>query len=72
MSDEAPRPQPHEELSLCRSCHAPIVWLTMPSGKKNPANADTVEPGDEFFVWGKHVSHFATCEQAAEWRKSKR
>lgn len=25
--------------SKCRSCHADIVWVEMPSGKKNPLDA---------------------------------
>jgi len=59
-------------ISHCRSCQDPIIWLPMPgSGKMNPVNADTVEPDDEEFKWGKHISHFATCKQANEWRRKR-
>ena len=63
-------PGQHADRARCRSCGEPIVWLTMPgTGKKNPANADTVNPMDVMFEWGRHVSHFATCKDANQWRR---
>lgn len=70
MSFDVDTTEAHERrIVRCRSCNARIVWLIMPSGKKNPADADTVESGDELFEWGKHVSHFSSCPQADQWRK---
>lgn len=46
---------------LCRSCGADVIWVKTPAGKWMPV--DPAEEGDEF------VSHFATCPDAAGWRK---
>lgn len=32
--------------ATCRSCDAPIKWVEMPSGKKNPVDAEPVEGGN--------------------------
>jgi len=55
--------------SNCRSCRAPIVWLRTNTGHRMPVNADTAQPHDEIFVYGRHVSHFSTCPQRDDWRK---
>lgn len=44
----------------CRSCHEPIAWVMMASGKKNPIELATNE------------SHFARCPQAKKWREAKK
>ncbi len=58
----------------CRSCGALIYWVTMPSGKKMPVNrgreSRVVFQEGEWRVLGSYVSHFATCKQADQWRKS--
>ena len=70
MTDQAVTVDPR--VTHCRSCGERIVFLPMPgSGKLNPANAETVEEGDTEFTWGRHVSHFATCPDAGEWRRPK-
>lgn len=46
----------------CRSCGAPIIWCTTAKGKKMPVD---VQENDE-----PTTSHFATCPQAGQWRKS--
>lgn len=46
---------------LCRSCGVDVIWVKTPAGKWMPV--DPAEEGDEF------VSHFATCPDAAGWRK---
>ena len=49
-----------EKASTCRSCGAPIRWSVSTSGKREygtPMNADG-------------TSHWGTCPQAAQWRKS--
>jgi hypothetical protein len=53
----------------CRSCGADIVFLRTASGKTMPVNADTIEPGDTEFEYGRHVSHFSTCDQPGRFRK---
>jgi len=32
--------------ATCRSCHAPILWVTTPSGKKMPLDPDPVDHAD--------------------------
>ena len=46
---------------LCRSCGADVIWVKTLAGKWMPV--DPAEGEDEF------VSHFATCPDAAGWRK---
>lgn len=41
----------------CRSCSAPIVWIVTASGKRMPVDPDG-------------VSHFETCPNAAQHRRS--
>ena len=40
----------------CRSCGTEVLWCLTPAGKKAPIDRD-----------GK--SHFATCPDAAQWRR---
>jgi hypothetical protein len=56
----------------CRSCRAKIIWFKTPAGKNMPVDADTVEPEDDELDLSRHVSHFATCPQADQHRKSQR
>lgn len=42
--------------SRCRSCSALIVWCRTPAEKRAPVNPDG-------------TSHFATCPDAARWRR---
>lgn len=50
-------------VSHCRSCQAPIMWCTnAASGKRAPF--DPVNP-----KIGVSTSHFASCPDAARWRK---
>jgi hypothetical protein len=44
-------------VSQCRSCEATVEWTTTKNGKLMPVDPDG-------------TSHFASCQQAAEWRKS--
>ncbi len=68
-------------MSRCRSCGAEIQWVPTEKGKLNPIEpseggniALQMElDGSETAVvvaagTGTHVSHFATCPQAAKWR----
>jgi hypothetical protein len=70
-------------MSECASCQAPIVWaITAPGGRRTPVDRDPVEGGNLVLEskggrlivryvptgQGTHVSHFATCPQASEWR----
>lgn len=75
--------------SNCRSCGAAIIWATMPSGKKNPLDAEpsligNVRLGDggtaaplrdaEILKAREdgealYISHFATCQNAAQHRR---
>ncbi len=57
----------------CRSCRAKIIWFTTAAGKKMPVDADTVEPDDDDdeLDLERHVSHFATCPDAARFRRGR-
>ena len=57
----------------CRSCQAPIVWMKTKLGKSMPVDAteSKFESGDKEYDPTRHVSHFATCPNAAKHRKSK-
>lgn len=67
---------------VCRSCGAPILWgISARSGKSVPLDPEPVENGNLrltgppdfptviFVREGTHVSHFATCPNAAAHRK---
>lgn len=45
-----------DNVGHCRSCGATVMWCWTPAGRKAPIDPD-----------GK--SHFATCPQAADWRR---
>ena len=62
----------------CRSCQTPIVFLKTTKGKNIPVDFDTLTESDKFdlqkgnkffFRHGEHISHFATCPNAAQHRK---
>ena len=61
--------QPTTQTPLCRSCGAAIIFLPTKAGKKMPIDFETVEAGDVAFDPKKHRSHFATCPDAAKYRK---
>lgn len=58
----------------CKSCEAPILWVTVERTHKSmPVNPEFVTVVTETgMVIQGHVSHFATCPQAAEHRKVKK
>ena len=65
----------------CRSCGAEIIWIKTPEGKSMPLDAkpekrwvENVADGHGVDYWGledTYVSHFATCPDAAKFRKPK-
>lgn len=81
--------------SKCRSCGAPVKWVSTATGKKMPVNEGlifvlpdtegdtTIVSRDGMVVKGRlvmagtdgavqgNISHFATCPQAGEWRRSR-
>ena len=71
----------------CRSCEAPILWAETAAGKSMPLDEKPDPNGTFVFVNGKtrraepldvqlkrplYTSHFATCPEAAQWRKGNR
>lgn len=71
-------------MSTCRSCDAEITWATTEAGKAMPLDATPSETGTHVLVDGLtrratdedrrlhrplYVSHFATCQHAAYWRR---
>ena len=62
----------HElRIKRCRSCNARIIWFRTSAGGNMPVDADTVEPADVTLDLKRHVSHFATCPNAAAHRKGR-
>ena len=56
----------------CKTCQAPIIWLTTAQGKTMPVDANSVTPGERVFdVQAGHISHFATCPQADDHRRER-
>ncbi|MFV2091352.1 MAG: hypothetical protein ACC642_11890 [Pseudomonadales bacterium] len=55
----------------CKSCGAIIIWLKTKQGNRMPVDYASFNTGDSgIFDPGKgHVSHFATCPNAAKHRK---
>ena len=61
----------------CRSCHAPLTWFELKSGKRHPFDGEPVyvrtehEPATMRLVgWiDTASSHFATCPDAAKHRR---
>jgi endogenous inhibitor of DNA gyrase (YacG/DUF329 family) len=70
MADEPIR-QCHSFDVRCRSCGKPIVWFRAKNGKLMPVNAETCRPTDAEHTLdlSRHISHFATCRDPAEWRR---
>ena len=58
-------------MSSCRSCRASIIWMKTVNGKNMPVNWTEEAQGDKVFDHKKHVSHYATCPNAAQHRKDK-
>lgn len=74
-----------QNIDKCRSCNAPIRWVRMPSGKANPLDAQPSEKGNvrieeneigkivpkDEMIAGEplYLSHFATCPNAAKYRR---
>ena len=62
----------HERrIKRCSSCNAKIIWFKTEAGNWMPVDADTVEAEDEELDLSRHISHFATCKNAAQHRKPK-
>jgi len=65
----------------CRGCGAAILWIRTPQGKRTPIDAavkkiwiavlDGDPPAWTWILRDGHESHFATCPQAAEFRKGR-
>jgi len=61
----------------CRGCGAAILWIQTPAGKRTPIDAIPLTGWAYSAEWGAwrlievHVSHFATCPQAEQFRKKK-
>ncbi len=70
--------------AVCRSCGASVVWGRTPAGKAIPLDAEPVDGGnlgirDDGTVVSSHgfpagaalyVTHFATCPNAGQHRKT--
>jgi hypothetical protein len=75
MTGAGPWPQ---DVMQCRTCKADIVWLRTKAGKSMPVNVQpTAAPfrgptaGETAYKHGEHQSHFVTCPQRDEHRRSR-
>jgi hypothetical protein len=60
----------HERrITRCSTCRARIIWFGTRLGKRMPVDADTVEAADTELDLERHISHFATCKDAAQHRR---
>lgn len=50
--------------STCRSCKAPVAWITTGAGAHMPLDLGTVEQRDGVTM---AMNHFATCPQGEAW-----
>lgn len=61
--------------SQCRSCKAPVIWIKTRSGRRMPLDAKPekriVVNGEYAEVTDTYVSHFVTCPNASEHRRSR-
>jgi hypothetical protein len=71
FEDEDTNEAHERRITRCRTCNAKIIWFKTAAGKNMPVDADTVEAEDDELDLAKHVSHFATCPQAQQHRKSR-
>lgn len=63
--------------AFCRSCHAPVTWFELISGKKHPFDGEPVylttyhESGSHRLVGtiSTDESHFATCPDSKDWSR---
>jgi hypothetical protein len=64
---------PPTQESFCQSCGAAILFLLTAKHRYMPVNAESVTPGDEIFEpRSGHVSHFSTCPDRDQHRKTPR
>lgn len=64
------------EVSTCRSCGAPVIWVLTSVGKRMPLDAEPVlrfvrsgRAGESAQLVKTYGSHFVTCPHADKWRK---
>jgi len=58
-----------DDVTKCKKCGKAIIFLRSTGPKPVPVNAETVGLHDERYEAKKHVSHFADCPFAKDFRK---
>ena len=53
----------------CKACGKEITYLRTATGKIMPVDKETTDSADKYFDKDRHTSHFATCPEAAKFRK---
>ena len=56
-------------MAFCSKCGATIAWVKTKLGKNMPIDYHSYSVGDQIYNKDKHVSHYATCKFANEFRK---
>jgi hypothetical protein len=59
------------DVKTCR-CGEPMIWMKTPAGRSMPVNYTGAEKSTDVYDHNVHVSHFATCRLAAEFRREKK
>lgn len=64
---------PLRRIEKCRSCGAEVVWLDTrdPATSRMIVDAETAAEDDILFDRTRHRPHWATCPDAARWRKKR-
>jgi len=74
MSFDDDTTEAHERrITRCRhqQCRARIIWFKTERGKNMPVDADSVEAEDSELDLSRHISHFATCPAANQFRRAR-
>lgn len=59
-------------VSNCKACGAPIVWMKTRNNKNIPVDRHTVRDLEaEVFDPATMIAHFASCPKAADFRKKR-
>jgi hypothetical protein len=61
--------QHQQRIRRCGSCGAAVIWFTTRNGRPMPVNAESVHALDSQLELPRHISHFATCPNAARHRR---
>lgn len=59
------------QIKRCSSCNALIIWFMTAAGRPIPIDATSVRPEDLNLDLTKHVTHFRTCPNSKQHRRTR-